>query len=108
VVDGMDIEMTVWAVNATTPPAPVAPVAPATDLSIATPDGQRDVFDPALAHAVSATVIRREDMTPGQIVHGPAVVTEDETTIVIPSSRTATAQPDGCIDLTAKPAGESA
>jgi len=108
IVDGMDIEMTVWAVNATTPPAPVTPVATATDLTDAAPGGQRDVFDPALASAVSAAVIHRDDMKAGQIVQGPAVVTEDETTIVIPSSRVAVAQPDGCIDLTTKPAGARA
>ena len=38
-------------------------------------------------------------MQTGQRVHGPAAVTEDETTIIIPASRDAVRQPDGCIDV---------
>jgi N-methylhydantoinase A len=41
-------------------------------------------------------------MIEGQTVQGPAVVTEDETTIIVPSSRQVTAQPDGTIDMTTK------
>ena len=38
----------------------------------------------------------------GQFIHGPAAITEDETTIIIPASRTALCQEDGCIDVTLK------
>ncbi len=41
-------------------------------------------------------------MTDGVRVDGPAVITEDETSIIVPSSRTALSQPDGCIDLRVK------
>jgi N-methylhydantoinase A len=105
VVDGMDIEMTVWAVNATTPPAPVTPVDPIAHASEAQPVGQRALFDPAQAQVFQAAIVQRRDMQPGQFIAGPAVITEDETTIVVPCSRTALAQPDGCIDLTITPNG---
>jgi N-methylhydantoinase A len=39
---------------------------------------------------------------PGQTIAGPALITEDETTIVVPTSRTAIARPDGTIDITEK------
>ncbi len=107
IVDGMDIEMTVWAVNATTPPAPVSAIAPLANLSEARTTGTRTLFDPALAAPVQAAIIQRGDMGPGQTISGPAVITEDETTIVVPSSRQAVAQPDGCIDVTAISSGES-
>ncbi len=52
-VDGMDIEITVWAVNATTPRRslfrPLNRPAPSAMPPIA---GTREVFDPALARAV--------------------------------------------------------
>jgi N-methylhydantoinase A len=108
VVDGMDIEMTVWAVNATTPPAPVQAIEPARIFSEAPIAGTREVFDPALARAVVADVVDRASLKTGDQVNGPAVITEDETTIVVPSSRRAVAQPDGTIDMILKPAGDSA
>ena len=39
-------------------------------------------------------------LAPGDTVTGPALITEDETTIVIPASRRAIARPDGSIDIT--------
>ena len=101
-VDGMDVEITVWSVNATTPPEQVAQIALASDTGAATVASQRDLFDQALAAVTDAQVVLRDDMKTGQTVQGPAVVTEDETTIIVPSSRQATAQPDGTIDITTK------
>ncbi len=101
-VDGMDVEITVWSVNATTPPEQVAQIALASDTGAATVAGQRALFDPALATVTDAQVVLRNDMKTGQTVQGPAVVTEDETTIIVPSSRQVTAQPDGTIDMTTK------
>lgn len=101
-VEGMDIEMTVWAVNATTPPADVAPVAEAASAGAAPVHATRRLFDPALSDFTQAGVILRDAMRTGATVQGPAAITEDETTIIVPSSRTATRQPDGCIDLRKK------
>ena len=101
-VDGMDVEITVWSVNATTPSEKVAQIALAQDAGPATSSGTRALFDPALASVTQAQVILRDHMTAGQTVQGPAVVTEDETTIVVPTSRQVTVQPDGTIDMTAK------
>ena len=98
----MDVEITVWSVNATTPPEQVAQIALASDTGAATVASQRDLFDQALAAVTDAQVVPRDDMKTGQTVQGPAVVTEDETTIIVPSSRQATAQPDGTIDITTK------
>ena len=47
-------------------------------------------------------MILRDDMAIGETVSGPSVITEDETTIIVPSSRIAVRQPDGCIDLRVK------
>lgn len=101
-VVGMDIEITVWSVNATTPPESVAPVEATKGEGKATRQGQRSVFDAALGKYLDADVIDRTTMQTGQRVYGPAAVTEDETTIIIPASRDAIRQPDGCIDVVVK------
>jgi len=101
-VVGMDIEITVWAVNATTPPAKVAAIQTATPTTPAKSTGQRALFDAALGKPVDAAIVDRMDMVTGQTVQGPAIIVEDETTIIVPSTRQAIAQPDGTIDLTRK------
>ncbi|MFT6877973.1 MAG: N-methylhydantoinase A [Granulosicoccus sp.] len=100
VVDGMDIEITVWAVNATTPAQVEESIQLATADGIAQPSERRMVFDAALGVSVDAWVMHRDDLKTGQVLSGPAVVTEDETTIIIPQSRQAMRQIDGCIDIT--------
>ncbi|KIN74922.1 hydantoinase/oxoprolinase family protein [Sulfitobacter guttiformis] len=102
-VQGMDIEITVWSVNATTPPENVARVKESTGNTAAVRYGTRQLFDPALAQFVTTATVRRDDMEAGANIEGPAIITEDETTIIVPTSRTATRQPDGCIDMRTKP-----
>ncbi len=101
-VAGMDIEITVWAVNSTTQ-------AVAADALGDTPSGasgavasKRALFDPVAGAASEAAVVLRNTLNPGDTVNGPALITEDETTIVVPNSRTAIARPDGTIDITEK------
>jgi len=101
-VEGMDIEITVWSVNATTPPEKVKRVDESAGSDAASHEGKRTLFDPAIADFVSASVVLRHDMKTGGIVQGPSIILEDETTIVVPSSRMAVRQPDGCIDLRVK------
>lgn len=98
-VDGMDIEITVWAVNATTPPDHVAKIEECVKSQAAEVSGERDLFEPTLAALTKAKVINRHDMSDGHYVEGPAAITEEETTIIVPSSRLAIKQPDGCIDV---------
>ncbi|MEP1206539.1 MAG: hydantoinase/oxoprolinase family protein [Rhizobiaceae bacterium] len=98
-VEGLDVEITVWAVNATTPPQPVSPVDQAELSTSAQVDTTRQVFDPAQGQTLSTDVVLRDTMQCGHGISGPAVITEDETTIVVPSSRRAIRQTDGCIDL---------
>ncbi|MGB3407580.1 MAG: hydantoinase/oxoprolinase family protein [Jannaschia sp.] len=103
-VTGLNIEITVWSVNATTPPETVARVTEAETegLAVAPRKAERPLFDPASAAFVPAAVIRRAALEPGATVAGPAIITEDETTIIVPVSRIAIRQPDGCIDLREK------
>ena len=101
-VEGLDIEITVWSVNATTPLEHVARVDTASAQGDAPISGIRKMFDPALARFQDSAVVLRDQMDVGSVAHGPAAITEDETTIIIPASRKAIRQPDGCIDVTVK------
>ena len=101
-VAGMDIEITVWSVNATTPQEQ-APLIPQTDgNATAVSNGTRHVFDAAVGSHLKANVIDRGAMTAGQRANGPAVLAEAETTIIVPVSRDAICQTDGCIDVVKK------
>jgi len=101
-VAGMDIEITVWSVNATTPPEKVARVAETDGAMTATAAGNRQVFDAAAAKYLDAQIVNRCDMGSGERASGPVAVVEDETTIIVPASRDAIRQPDGCIDIVTK------
>lgn len=101
-VAGMDIEITVWSVNATTPPEKVARTIEISGSDRATSVGARLLFDPATATFLNADVVNRFDMKVGERAAGPVAVVEDETTIIVPASRNAIRQPDGCIDIVTK------
>ena len=98
-VAGMDVEITGWAVEASTGPEPVDPFGPVPDAGDAPAGAVRALFDPALCRAVEASVVERASLRPGARVPGPALIVEDETTIVVPSSRAATVRADGCVDV---------
>ena len=101
-VEGLDIEITVWSVNATTPPQPVEPVDDEGVGSNVTAPATRTLFDPALGKTVEAGIVERKTLETGQAIAGPAAVTEDETTIIVPASRRAQRRADGCIELQVK------
>ena len=106
-VEGLDIEIIVWAMNATTPAEKVARIEPLASTSNVRASGSRSLFDPALERDVEASVVPRRALEPGQGICGPAAITEDETTIILPSSRRAIAARDGCIDVVRRQEGGS-
>ncbi|QIE57433.1 hydantoinase/oxoprolinase family protein [Pikeienuella piscinae] len=101
-VTGMAVEITVWSVNATTPPENVARVETAERADRAPSDATRPIFDAAEGGFVDAALVDRDRIGTGQAVDGPAAITETETTVIVPSSRYAIRQPDGCIDMREK------
>ncbi len=106
-VEGMEAEITVWSVNAFTRPPEVHRLAPAKPGKSATPSASRALFDPAVGKAVGAGVVERSSLTTGATLDGPALVTEDETTVVLPSSRCLIALSDGTLDLMTKSSPDS-
>ncbi|MEO1028116.1 MAG: hydantoinase/oxoprolinase family protein, partial [Pseudomonadota bacterium] len=107
-VDGMEIVITVWAVNATTPPEQVNPIEAFNTGSALDVHTKNRLFDPTLVETVEATSALRDKFGTGTMLAGPATITERETTIIVPSSMTSIMQADGCIDLRSKPEEASA
>jgi N-methylhydantoinase A len=103
-VEGMDVEVTVWSVNAFTPSAPVTKVTQLAAGAMAAANVRRVLFDPAVGRSVKAGVYARADLEAGARIVGPALITETETTVVVSSSRVATILSDGCIELLDKDA----
>ena len=98
-VTGLDIEVTVWAVNARTRAQAITPL-PATDTTgEAATDGTREIYDPQTGQRVMAVTASRETFERGQRLAGPAAITEAETTIIVPSHAEAHCSADNCIDI---------
>ncbi|MEM1076507.1 MAG: hydantoinase/oxoprolinase family protein, partial [Pseudomonadota bacterium] len=102
-VEGMEIEVTVWSVNATTPPEHFEAIERVAGLNTAESSGKRRIFDSVSAEFLNAEVVERGSMADGDVAQGPAAITERETTIIVPASRSAVRQPDGCIEVFQKP-----
>ena len=104
-VAGMEIEITVWSVNAYTEPPEVRPVQQQGHQRTLKTTNTCPLFDPALSTFVNATVAQRDAVKDTTQIFGPAMLTEDETTIIVPSSRDAVACGDGTIVVFAKQDG---
>jgi N-methylhydantoinase A len=99
-VAGMAVEITVWSVNAYTATAAVDALPLVTAQPAPTPSGQRQLFDAALGRAQDAGIYDRAALPRGTALQGPALITEEETTTVLPLSRQARILGDGSIDIT--------
>ena len=98
-VEGMEPEITVWSVNAYTPSPEVEPVDRIDAESQAPTAGNRALFDPGTGQQVDAVVLERDRASAGDAIPGPALVTEEETTLVVPPGRAMIVQQDGCLDV---------
>ena len=71
-------------------PGPTAEIEPAL---------HRDVFEPGSGMMVAAGLADREELVAGNRLAGPALITEAETTVVVPEGFTATVRADGSIEV---------
>ncbi|MEL6746707.1 MAG: hydantoinase/oxoprolinase family protein [Pseudomonadota bacterium] len=98
-VTGLETEITVWAANAATPVTPPQRVRDHAPAGSASPAGQRDLFDPSSQAMVGAAVYERSALSIGQEAPGPCVITEAETTIIVPRGYVATRWSDDTIEV---------
>ena len=104
VIEGVDIEVLSWTLtlSAASPEGP-APGHPAADSAVQAgepePFARQALFDPARQATVDAAVYLRKALRQGSRVVGPALITEQQTTTVVPSAWAAEIGPGGHIIL---------
>jgi len=81
-----DIEVLTWAMTISTGEAEQASVADLPDVDAPAPSGQRPVFDPTTQSFADIAQYRRDDLSPGMRVAGPAIIAEDETSTFVSAS----------------------
>jgi N-methylhydantoinase A len=87
VIDGVEIEALSWTLTITAPRDSSGMAAAATEKALdrqAEPIGRQALFDPSTRRAVDAGVFLRAELPPGSRVPGPALITEEQTTTVVP------------------------
>lgn len=99
IVDGLDIEITSWTVLAFTPLDPARQAKSADKYHHETSTAKRVMADLVDGEPLDAAVFERHTLNHGSVIKGPAVITEAETTILIPRGGLAIQHEDGTIDI---------
>ena len=105
-LDGLDIEIMNWSVQASSPLADVQPVPRLSATSSLQPDSKRSIFDAKQQSMIEASVFDRDQMVAGNQVSGPAIIVENETTTIVTSAFEAIMQSDGCLLVQRKMSGD--
>ncbi|HET7887118.1 MAG TPA: hydantoinase/oxoprolinase family protein [Bradyrhizobium sp.] len=85
-IPGAAIEILSWSVLATTEPHNPTRIAAVTRKAAGKPTGSRSFFDGRVGKAVEIPLYRREQLSPGETIAGPAVIAEDETSTFVSTS----------------------
>ncbi|MEP3298188.1 hydantoinase/oxoprolinase family protein [Tateyamaria sp.] len=102
VIDGLGIEITNWSLVVASVLPETPPVVGITSGTPVTALRMRQFFDAALRKTVDAQEVDRAAMTAGQVVEGPAIIVESETTTIVTSGYRAIGQGDGSLRLIRK------
>jgi len=101
-VEGLEIEITVWSVKASTELEAVKSVRLSQPKGRANITDKRALFDPNRDAVVQAGHVRRESLKRAEGLDGPVIITENETTIILSEGYHAVIQADGCVDIRKK------
>jgi N-methylhydantoinase A len=84
IIPNLNVEILTWTLTLATERS--LPQSGATVSESAAPIGDetRAMFDPASGTTVEAKLLRRDTLVPGHCLDGPAILTEDETSTVVP------------------------
>ena len=84
IIPNLNVEILTWTLTLATERS--LPQSGATVSESAAPMGDetRAMFDPASGTTVEAKLLRRDTLSPGHCLDGPAILTEDETSTVVP------------------------
>jgi len=103
-IPGAAIEVLSWSVLATTQPPAPTPVSPVARSAAPQAAGSRIFFDGKAGAGITIPLYRREAMTPGATIAGPAIIAEDETSTFVSMSFDAHIDAAGCIVMDRKAA----
>ncbi len=93
-IEDLTIEAVSWAVRVSTRQAPPPLVETTLQGSPVTSPTLREMYDPGIDERVTAGVFERTQLNPGDLVIGPAVIVETQTTTVLGSHHQCVVQPD--------------
>ncbi|MBD8554983.1 hydantoinase/oxoprolinase family protein [Rhizobium sp. CFBP 8762] len=99
-IDGLDVEIVSLSVKVSSPLPAVTPVAAVDEAGQAQPQTTRPLFEARQGVYVDAGIFERATLKPGEVVPGPAIIVERETSTVVTTSFKATVQRDGCLLVT--------
>ncbi|WP_313193355.1 hydantoinase/oxoprolinase family protein [Shinella zoogloeoides] len=99
-IEGLDIEIVSWSVKASSPLPPVARVPAVGEGNVVAPARTRRLFEASQGAFLDAGIHERDGLKPGDVVKGPAVIVERETSAVLTASFKAVVQNDGCLLVT--------
>ncbi len=104
-LEGLDIEIMNWSVQASSPLAEVPPVTRLSRTEPVKPKLKRSIFDAREQTMVEAGLFDRDLLVAGNQVSGPAIIVENETTTIVTSAFEAIMQSDRCLLVQRKTRG---
>jgi N-methylhydantoinase A len=107
-IPGLGVEILSWTMRLSDEPPAASRCPPSPATRAAKAKNKREIFDANQARFVSVPVYWRTELAPGEIVEGPAVIAEDETSTFITGAFTAHINGLGYITLNRRRAAASA
>ena len=101
-LEGLDIEIMTWSVQVRSKLVDPAAVPPVAEEKPCYSDEKRRIFDAREQRFVDAAVFQREQLEAGDLISGPAVIIESETSTIVTNRYQAIMQTDGCLLLRLK------
>lgn len=96
-IEGLDIEIVSWSVKASSPLPPVERIASIAEGNVVQPGKTRRLFEASQGAYLEAGIHERTGLKPGDVIKGPAVIVERETSAVLTSFFKAIVQRDGSL-----------
>jgi N-methylhydantoinase A len=83
-IPGLDVEVLSWSLRLIGPTVPIEPRPDPEERCPGRPRDRRILFDPEAAGPAEVAIFWRPDLPVGGALNGPAVIAEDDTTILVP------------------------
>ena len=96
-INGLDIEITNWSFTISTTVCPPDVIPKSESQQIAKLKSECKLFDVSTKGVLKTSIVQRADMQMGDFVVGPAIIIEDETSIIVSTQFRAIMQANGAI-----------